>query len=522
MNLDHIFRNSDHWLVWEQGAFSTALQKPEERRSNREMLGQFYQACIERAVAMGLEKSEGSRRVRALWSQKIGPPALHNTLPLIIREDGFLCRYALGLPVKVGEARLIWEHLNDPCEGFSLSPIYPRWNSEHIHFNNVHATPPGFLPKFSISHRLRKDRHLLALVEEDLRHLSSIQDHSRRKWLTLAVLSHAAAYRELDEKVLNIPSFFEENRLMTYLCKHHLIAEGVKTVSLIPQEEGAPPIYLCQGTELWPSQPSWLGSILANFAIHGSATQAYAHSWRRIHKQLRELKVGESRPIVSGHSMGGAMAIQIGLYSHELIDMAYAFNPPLLEHRAYEFYGWMDSALQKKIRVAANLDDFAFWRIGSRVIGKTTLFLGKKRWRYQPIGLWDCIFLVPAFVKFLLNMKRAFPAHQKVTALSESWVEFELTQEEIDKEHQDRKTRFDYLHFFPKLYDPTRILLRFVRRLFGWSLRSEFLRNEIEIIALHERDLIDTLTDENKGEIERQLLALARQKEALRKELFKS
>ena len=108
----------------------------------------------------------------------------------------------------------------------------------------------------------------------------------------------------------------------------------MKTASLFPQEEGAPSIYLCQGTELWPSQPSMFGSILANFAQHGAATEAYAHSWRRIHKHLREL----GRPFVAGHSMGGSMALQIGLYSHALVERVYAFNPPVPGERDALFY----------------------------------------------------------------------------------------------------------------------------------------------------------------------------------------
>jgi len=262
-----------------------------------------------------------------------------------------------------------------------------------------------------------------------------------------------------------------------------------------------------------------LGSIMANFATHGAATAAYVYSWRRIHKHLRDLHNGHF-PLVAGHSMGGSLAIQIGLYSHDLIERVYAFNPPMPNERDYDFYHQMDQTRQEKILVTANLDDFAFWRIGAKIIGKVTLFLGRRRWRYYPVSFLDCVLVIPAFVKFILNVRHAFPAHQNIVALSENWISFELTQEEIERENQERLSRFDYLHFFPKLYEPMKTLFRFVRKLFMWRLETEFLRNGIETIALHERDLIDTITDENREEIEKELRELHRQKEILRKQLF--
>ena len=64
-------------------------------------------------------------------------------------------------------------------------------------------------------------------------------------------------------------------------------------------------------------------------------------------------------------------------------------------------------------------------------------------------------------------------------------------------------------------------LFRMVRKRFGWRMEAQYLRNEIEIIALHERDLLDTMTDENQEEIMRELRELHRQKEILRKQLFR-
>lgn len=95
----------------------------------------------------------------------------------------------------------------------------------------------------------------------------------------------------------------------------------------MPVDPEARPIYLCQGTEIWPSQPSVLASLLVNCAEHGSATEAYKQCRQRLHHDLTRFSIA---PYVIGHSMGGALALQIGLYSPSLIHKAYAFNPLFL------------------------------------------------------------------------------------------------------------------------------------------------------------------------------------------------
>ncbi len=500
-----------HWMFWEKGSYQTSLIKPKQAMANRETLAHLYLDCVKERA-----DPQANPFLRYLWTQVVDPkPPLG--IPRIIGEDGFLRMYAMGSPLKVGLFRRIWERLQEKEELIKLllpSPLRVECQELSHPFYDVDASPPGFAPKFFTRSRLKKDEELLQHIASDLKLIANIEKNEERKWLTLAILSHGAVYRELDRLVIEIPSFHEKGKWISYSCAQHFIAEGIKTVSLRPLQEGASGIYLCQGTELWPSQPSVLGSILANFAIHGSATAAYAHSWRRIHQHLRELQGKEGKlPLVAGHSMGGSLAIQIGLYSHNLIENIYAFNPPMPNERDHEFYHHLSAAIKDKILIHVNLDDFAFWRIGAKVVGKVTLFLGKSRWRYFPITYKDYLLLFVALGKFIVNVRRAFPAHQHIIALYENWVSVELTEAEIAKENQERTARFDYLHFFPRLYRPLNRLVRWIRRWFGWSFEQEYLRNEVEIIALHERDLMDTLTVENKEEIEKELRELRRQKE---------
>ena len=518
MKLAEIFEKGERkgWILWKEERFSVQSTVPQQRRDNRETLARVFVACVDEVKT---NWEEASRFVRSLWIEE-GDPGWPKSLPRIIGEDVFVRMYALGEPLSADLFHRIWKRLGSPVgdKTILLNPIRVEWNLESSHYFDEDATPPGLLPKLFIRKRLKKDKEQLDHIRQDLVRAANIEDPIRRRWLTLAILSHGAAYREIEGRVLSIPSFTQVGKLVAYRCHKHMIGEGVRTVSMAPIEEGAVPIYLCQGTELWPSQPTMIGSILSNFATHGSATAAYAHSWRRIHKHLRDLHNG-CLPLVAGHSMGGSLAIQIGLYSHDLIERAYAFNPPVPNVRDYDFYHTMDESRKEKIVVTANLDDFAFWRIGAKVIGNVTLFLGKRRWRYYPVSFWDCMLLIPAVVKFFLNVRHAFPAHQNIVALSENWISFFLTQEEIDKENQERPSRFDYLHFFPKFYDPMKALFQIIRK--WWRMEAQYLRNEIEIIALHERDLLDTLTDENQEEIMRELRELHRQKELLRRRLFR-
>jgi len=483
------------WLTFE-GEWRYHVKYPKNKELNRETLAYFFEV-------LGKPRRAWTENCD-YWERK--------SLPRVIAQDGFLRDYARGVALSVEFAKKMVGALPENDH------IDVHWNPEAERFYDVVGAPPGFLSKFLPSVRKRKDKDLTKQVSLDLALISQFESAEKRKFLTLAVLCHGAVYRELEGVSLQIPSFEERGKLIPYVAKQHLIAEGVKTVSLFPQEDG-PGIYLCQGTEMWPSQPSMMGSMFANLGIHGSATEAYQHSWRRIHKHLRKLKQGDRLPFVAGHSMGGAMAMQIGLYSHDLIALAYASNPPMPNRRDYDFYQQMGTQRQEKLRVVANLDDFAFWRIGEKVIGQVRIFLGRTRWRYYPVHRWEMVLLIPAAVKLWLNVLHAFPAHQHVIALDKNYVSVELTSEEIAQENKERLSRFDYMRFLPALYDPAKILMRWGRKLFGWSLREEYLRNEIEIIALHEQELVSTRTEDNRHEVEFELEELRRQKRDLLREL---
>jgi pimeloyl-ACP methyl ester carboxylesterase len=519
MDLSEIYHsalNAQEFLIWQNGTFEVA-QKAQDRENNRETLARVYASCL--TLSKVENRNEASSLVRAIWNEMLLYEH-HKALPHIICKDGFLRLFALGSPLPIALFRRIWEKvLQGEVTKSDLAPIQIEWNREAERYYDVDATPPNLRSKLFMRWRVKEDRRLMQHVTADLTLVAQIEEPERRLFLTLAVLSHAVAYRELNDWRLYLPNVQKKGELVPYFCEQHLIAYGLKTVSLVPSLPNLPGIYLCQGTELWPSQPSVLGSVLSNFAHHGAATDAYAHSWRRIHLHLRQLKQKEKLPLVAGHSMGGSLAMQIALYSHDLIEKCYAFNPPVPNERDWHFYKTLPPEIQNKIQVSANLDDFAFWRIGAKIIGQVTLFLGKQRWHYFHVTLVDCLLIIPAFIKFLLNVQNAFPAHQRILRFTPLCLAVKLSEEEIEEENQERTLRRDYLHFWPKLYDPLRVLVHWIRTLFGWKLEQEFLRNEIEIISLHEKDLTDSFTEENRIEIESELKSLQIQKERLQARL---
>lgn len=487
-----------------QGIFSKSIARNQEE--NRETLLRFYRYLIKDQVDQGELRFAFSE---LFFSKK-------SALPKIMRDDGFLALFAEGKAIRIKEAKQVIELFEKKKRGGKL-PIFCDFTPDSREFFEANATLPGFLPKVFPYFRLRTDRKLLDKIEIDLKKTAEFPQE-KRKLITFMILSFFLAYRECEGLTIDLPHFTED-RFVRYRCHTHLIGEGLKTISMVPLQQH-PPIYLCQGTEMWPSQPSMLSSILNNFAEHGSATQTYAHSWRRIHKQLRDLHL-DQKPIVMGHSMGGSLAMQIALYSHDLIEESYAFNPPMPGKRDAQFFEELPKEIQKKMQIFANLDDVAFWRMGECVFGNVTCFLSQKRWRYYPIYIKDMLLIVPALFKLIWNIKKAFPAHQKIFPLTSGYLFFTLSKKEIEEENLSRKKRFDALHFFPKLYDPLKWLIYVIRKIFKWSLEEEMLRNEIEILALHERDLLDTITLDNASQIKKKIHILSRQKQELQDKLKK-
>lgn len=511
-NAGYLSLKDGHWVVLKKKESSEVLRR-------RVMGFLFKEMSLFLQRKDNLKEAQASSKIRDLWNEEKREKP-QKDLPSIIRKDLFLRMYAEAASIDVVFFKRLWKKmLESPHEGRSL-PIYIGETLDS--YFDVDATPPGFLPKFFSKQRIKKDPGLLEKIQKDFEKVALIEDKEKRNFLTIAILAHGVSYREVEGKILYIPSLTstEPGLLIPYCFQQHLIWEGVKTVSVFPiiREEKERSFYLCQGTEIWPSQPSMLGSIFANLGKEGSATEPYAHSWRRIHKHLRYL-TRPHLPIVAGHSMGGAFATQIALYSHALIEKAYIFNPVVTEKKEYDLYHRLPKEEQQKILVFASIDDLPFWRIGSKVIGQLTCFLGEKRWRYRPLKKWELLLILPALCKAIVNVVNALPAHQRIVALLRSYIYFSLSEREIEWENKERVLRFDHIDFFPKLYRPARYLLHYARKLFGWQLYNEYLKGQIELIELQEADLEETFAILGGEDIEKQLKELKKQKESLKEKL---
>ncbi len=475
----------------------------------------------------GLNEKEAATVIRQAFSnQDIFPFA--RDLPSIIGDDLFLRLYAKGTPVSIDLFRKIFKSLRKSHFTPPANPLYVR---EVLHAGNyfdIKATPPGILPKLFSSYRLRKEPILLACVQSDLDKVAEVSDPLLRKMLILSLLTFGACYRDLEGQLIYIPSIKEKGglHLVPYSFREHLLWEGIKTISAKPLENEAeePGLYLCQGTEIWPSQSSILGSLFANMAREGPATEPYARCWRQIHRHLKELKIkGGPHPIVAGHSMGGALATQIALYSHPLISEGYAFNPPVVEERDYQVYHRLSKRVQNKLKVYANLDDLPFWRIGAKIIGRVTVLLSAERTTYRPIHRWEILTLLPAIVKGIINLVKSFPSHQRIYPLVDQCVLVPLSSEEIRQENEERLLRPDHWTFLSRFYVVFGRFLRF-RRKFRWKKKMDYLASQLEILELHEKEILETTASDEEGpsmleEIHNQKLVI---QEMLEKERKKS
>lgn len=485
------------------------------------MKDRAYRHLLQEHVERLQREGYSTLHIRQAWNElsQEKPP---KDLPKVVGEDAFIRAYARGKSEDL--FRKVEERL--AAGGFPETALLPftfGGNADSSEYYDVKATPPGLLPKLFAKRRKKEDSHLLEQVQSDLTRIAKEDDLEKRRIVTLAILTHGATYRELEGRTLHIPSLeHRERRSIPYLFHEHLIWEGVKTVSCVPMafEDTERGIYLCQGTEIWPSQPSVLGSLFANTGKEGSATEPYAYSWRQIHRHLRNLTKSEGfLPVVAGHSMGGALATQIALYSHPLIHQAYAFNPPVVEERDYVVYHSLSAAAAAKLIVYANLDDLPFWRIGSKVIGKVSIFLAERRWKYRPIHTWEFFTLFPALVKAIINLVASFPSHQSIYLLQPHYLIFPLSQAEIDVENAERLLRPDHISIIPLLHNLGRRVVSFRRKHFHWSKRVEYLKSELEILELHEHDLHETLGIVGNGENIKTLEKIAEQKALLLAEL---
>lgn len=496
MTLDEIYQSNKTtgYILWNQGFFISEKKGTKEER-RRALAYVFKEIPYKKA-----------------WEAVRTP---HYNLPKVIESHPFLRMYVEAWPLRVASFRKIYESQRDVV---SRVQVYQTQNADEYY--NVRQFSPKPLERFIPTWHKKKDPRLLEHLQHNLDKVAQIDDHQVRKWLSLALLTKAA-FRELEGKILYVPSFETKEVMIPYTLSEHMLWHGIKTVSCVPLENSYRGIYICQGTETSPVQPHMLATVFANLGIEGAATEPYAHSWRQIHRHLRELaKITHELPIVVGYSMGGSLATQIALYSHPFIAEAVAFNPPVVEERDFELFNQLSDTAKEKLKIFANIDDLPFWRLGSKVIGKVHLLFGEKRWKYHRFTKWDRILLIPAFIKGCINVFHMVPSHQDLVFLMRTFCIMPLSQEEVQIENDERTKRAGYILIFKKFYRPVRFLVQIAQRLFRWNERLEYVKNELEIAYLHELDLEETFHLMPDDNIARELDLIKQRIERLEEEVI--
>lgn len=516
MRLEEIIQNvalKDTLCVhFREGGFVCSKHKGYSREERRRTLFEAFKSL----VAM---RGGDNALVRGLWDEKA--PLIPPTLPSALEEDSFVRMYAEGEALTLGLVRAVATLV--PTKPLP-PPLFLEERQDAHAYHDVSSLPEGMRSKISRTLRRKSEPQLLKWVQEDLLRACTIADLEMRRWVTLSILCHGASYRDLEGRVLFIPSLVKEGHTETlpFACREHLLWEGIKTVSVFPleRENEERGFYLCQGTQVWPSQPLMLETISASLSEKGVAAEPYAHAWKQVHQHLLELKKrGGLLPYVGGHSMGGALASQIALYSHPYLESAFAFNPPVVESLDAAIYERLSFRSQVKLQVFAGIDDFPFWRIGSHVIGKVRILAGEKRWKYHPVTRRDMLFFLPALIKSLGNIAPIILSHRRVIFLMRTFLVLPLTTTQINRENRERPHRFDNIRFIPKFYRLVRFLVTLRRKYFKWEKREDYLKSRLEIVQLHIQDLEATHALLHDADILHELDTLYEERTSIQKAL---
>lgn len=490
-------QHSKGWLSLQQESWHATPLKPKTGKECRKTLICLLRALIEEKVAKKqITFNESSRQLRTLWAQRMESP--FDSLPEVVNRDPLLRMLVKGEPLSIEWLRpFVIDFLKDEHPGI-LPPLLVEARSKPL-YHPVRPTPQGLMAKLTVRARKIADAKQIEESIENFSELAFEKDPQLRKWQTFATLAHGSAYRELHQKELWLPDFNIFGRLTRYTCEEDLISEGIKTAALYPEEgSGVHGIYLIQGSNPFPSQPHTMASFIENFGQGGSGRRAYEHSWRRIHKTLKKLmRAAEGRlPYIVGHSLGGSLAIQIGLYSQLFAEESFAFNPPMPQEKDYIYFRSLPESSQKKIQIFVNGDDFAFWRLGAAVFGQVYLVYGVEAWNGVLITKNDRRFIFPYLYKIYKNFALTIPSHLATYLLDSHFVVSLLSEEEKALENIQRQKRIDHLPFLPSLQEPGRQFFRTLRRIFSRTSEKRVLKNEIELLQMQEEEL-RFLTQEN-------------------------
>lgn len=179
----------------------------------------------------------------------------------------------------------------------------------------------------------------------------------QRELMTLEVVTKILAYRNLKEGMeILIPA---HGRLIRYRVDRVLeLSKNFPAFGLIPERDAVPALLLFRGTDI-----SWRGrySMASDFGLKGVGYRLFSNAHAKISAWLQQ--TGTTQAL--GYSLGGILAGYALLYGPELIETAFAFDPPGFSPKLYK--EWEKRGLSSRLKVYVTRGDFC--ALVGRIVG---------------------------------------------------------------------------------------------------------------------------------------------------------
>lgn len=185
------------------------------------------------------------------------------------------------------------------------------------------------------------------LVSDLLKTIYDKVPEEARALMTLEVLTKILAFRALREgQEILIP--VGPSLVRYFVDKVILLDEGMPAYGLVAESESAPSLLLFRGTDL-----TWKGrrSVASDLDLRGVGYTCFLKAHPKISFWLKSVP----KPRALGYSLGGIFAAYTLLFESDLLECAYAFDPPGFSSPVYE--KWRSKELDQRLSVFVTRGD---------------------------------------------------------------------------------------------------------------------------------------------------------------------
>ncbi|MBJ7450417.1 MAG: hypothetical protein JHC93_08680 [Parachlamydiales bacterium] len=306
---------------------------------------------------------------------------------------------------------------------------------------------PSGVENLSAEHIKDNNEKISYLTRIGLKIAKSINNQEARNIAVLQILSMKTGYTEKGTiESLKIPSLTKLDHEVEYSFSKDVF-NGLVMWSGIPISNGdsdQPPLVIFQGTTLGNYHKHSIKKLRADTDDKACGYKTFEEFKDYIEQRLKTIhEITGFKPIIMGHSLGGSLANLTGLYLNKFIDYSVSFNSPGVADSIWNDYLKLTPSQKDRINSYANLDDFAFWTVRGKVIGRPYLLSGVKR------------------VKRCEDFKAS---HSELTAIQSKFFIVKTDEELENIERKDRISQVfqRYFHFLGRIVLTVVVYLKYM------------------------------------------------------------